>query len=380
MILHIINSYSSTELYRNLIKEIDIIGYSQVIYNPLRNSNNIGNHEVKFVSKESKIVYSPVLNNHLDRILYRFKIRKIMRDIEDRVDLSKIRVIHAHTWYSDGGVAYLLSKKYNIPFIVVVRNTDINYFQKYLIHERSFGKKILKESSKIILISASYKRKILEQHNLQSILPYISSKLEIIPNGVDKFWLKNIYPKKKDLSNPVNIIYIGRFTGGKNVLNLQRATLLLNENGISCKLHLVGGGGGNHRKILNIVSKYCDIFVYHGKISDKRDLSTLLRGCDIFAMPSKNETFGLVYMEALLQGLPILFTKNEGIDGFYGDRIGEGVDNTSFQEIAGKLCRIIDKYDDYEFDQNVFVENHDWKNIAWHYNELYFSLISNTPN
>ncbi len=43
-------------------------------------------------------------------------------------------------------------------------------------------------------------------------------------------------------------------------------------------------------------------------------------------MPSRAETFGLVYVEALLNGLPILYTKNEGIDEMY-DNVGEAVDS-----------------------------------------------------
>ncbi|MEE4001066.1 glycosyltransferase family 4 protein [Tenacibaculum sp. FZY0031] len=375
MILHVINSYSSTKLYKNLVEQVDLLGVPQVVYNPLRGKNKPKN-KPEFKIKKSKIIYSKILNKYTDRVFYRFKINKIVKDIEKKVDFSTVKLIHAHTWYSDGGVAYKLAMKYKIPYIIAVRNTDINLFQKYFIHERSFGREILLNSSKIILISASYKKKVLGETNLNKITSIIESKTLIIPNGIDDYWLKNIYPKKKELDYPIKIIYIGKFNNGKNVINLQKAILHLRDKGIMCSLHLVGGGGSIEKEVLKMVHKEKDAFFYHGEIFDREKLSKLMRSCDIFAMPSKNETFGLVYIEALSQGLPIIYTKNEGIDGFYDNSIGEGVDNTTTFEIIKKLTKVIEGYGSYHFDQNLLPKKHDWKNIAKEYHKLYTYLIS----
>ena len=64
------------------------------------------------------------------------------------------------------------------------------------------------------------------------------------------------------------------------------------------------------------MNSYKEYMTYYGEITDKKTLKNLYRENDMFVMPSKNETFGLVYIEALLQGLPILYAKNEGIEGF----------------------------------------------------------------
>src|SRR5690606_2770356 len=110
--------------------------------------------------------YSAILNYSIDRLFFPFKIIKILRDIEGKIDFSQVSLIHAHTWYSDGAVAYYLSLKYNIPYIISVRNTDINLFQKKIIYLNYFGKKIVDKSKKVILISASYKEKFI---NLKSL-------------------------------------------------------------------------------------------------------------------------------------------------------------------------------------------------------------------
>ena len=52
-------------------------------------------------------------------------------------------------------------------------------------------------------------------------------------------------------------------------------------------------------------------------------------------MPSSNETFGLVFIEALSQSLPIIYTKGEGIDGYFKDDfIGKAVNSKDNQSIA----------------------------------------------
>lgn len=58
---------------------------------------------------------------------------------------------------------------------------------------------------------------------------------------------------------------------------------------------------------------------FHGRIRDENILEEYYSKADIFAMPSSYETFGLGYVEAMLQDLPILYTHNEGIDGFYDE-------------------------------------------------------------
>ena len=41
------------------------------------------------------------------------------------------------------------------------------------------------------------------------------------------------------------------------------------------------------------------------------------KSAHIFVMPSLTETFGIVFIEALSQGLPLIYTKGQGIDGYF---------------------------------------------------------------
>ncbi|MCO5240653.1 MAG: glycosyltransferase family 4 protein [Chitinophagaceae bacterium] len=378
-IIHIANDYTGSMVYKNLITELDQLKTEQIIYTPIKTNANIGKNEVHLSTNGSKIIYSNILNKSIDRIFYKHKIKKIIKDIESKIDFSRVKLIHAHTWYSDGGVAYLLSKKYNIPYIVTVRNSDLNVFYKYLIHKRRFGRKILENANKIILIAATYKARTLSLSSLQSVKKEIERKMLIIPNGVDSFWIDHTrkiqtdgIPASKDI---YNLLFIGKFSKGKNIIALQKAIIQMQrEDRFNVILHIVGGDGDRKKLAIRQIKSFPNLFKYYGKVYDKQQLLQVFRSCDIFTMPSRHETFGLVYVEAMLQGLPILYTQHEGIDGFYEEKIGEKVQNFSTEEIKQKLYALIINLNNYIIPTNKIKQNHNWTSIA----KIYLSLYENS--
>lgn len=373
MILHITNDYSGSTVYKNLIQELDQLNIAQIVYNPVREVGRVGKNNISLKNDNSKIIYRHILSKYLDRIFYQIKVNKIVADIENTIDLAQVTFIHAHTWYSDGGVAYELHKKYKIPFIVAVRNTDLNLFLKYFLHKRNYGKNILLAADKIITISAIYKARLLNDRGLSSIVSIIRDKINIIPNGVDPFWIDRKVPSRKPIINKdmVQLLYIGKFDRGKNVVNLVNAVKNLNKQNITqFRLTLVGGKGSDEKCILNSI-KNQHAFNYVGRVDDFGELQKYFQHSDFFTMPSKAETFGLVYIEALLQGLPVLFTKNEGIDGYYDSSIGEKVQNTSVEEIQKNIERLISNQNDYNYNIEELSNNHNWKKIAQVYSQIY---------
>jgi len=374
-IVHIANDYSGSTVYKNLIGELNNLKIEQTVYTPVKTARSIGKNKIELQSG-SEIIYSNILNKSVDRIFYRLKVKKILTDIESKVDFSRVKLIHAHTWYSDGGVAYLLSKKYNIPYVVTVRNSDLNTFQKYLLHERAFGKKILENAKIVVLIAASYKSRVLSLPSLQSIKKELETKIQIIPNGVDPYWIEHVRKKEppKEPDNIFNILFIGKFSKGKNISALQKAVILIQKEGrFKVLLHIVGGDGNEMQKVLQQTEAFPDLFKYYGKVYDKEQLLQIFRSCDIFAMPSKHETFGLVYVESMLQGLPVLYTHNEGIDGFYEENIGEKVQGFSIKEIKQKLENLMLNLKHYTIPTEKIIQTHDWTLIAKIYQKIYNS-------
>lgn len=375
-VLHIANDYAGSTVYMNLVRELDNLAVEQIVYTPIRGTNNVGKNAIEFASDKSEVIYSSILNWHIDRVFYPYKIFKILKDIQRKVDFSQINFIHAHTWYSDGGVAYFLSKKYNIPFITTIRSTDLNTFYKKMVYLRPFGRKVLEHAKSIILISASSKTKLLQLRSLKRSRDKLKNKLVTLPNGVDPYWIDNAVVAKGlklKASSTVSLIYVGTFIKRKKLLEIQYAVIELNKKARQNKvhLHIVGGGGASETEVAELINQYEEYFTYHGKIYDKTELANLYRTADIFVMPSSHETFGLVYVEAMLQGLPILYTANEGIDGFYPESIGEKVQTPTVQEIGEKLSVMIENLNGYSIPTEALKQNHDWAEIAKEYLKTY---------
>jgi glycosyltransferase involved in cell wall biosynthesis len=281
--------------------------------------------------------------------------------------------VHATTLFSDGGLALKIKEKYNIPYVVAVRATDIEVFLKYRKDLLFTAIKILKEAATVVFISDSLKQAFFNHRLIRPWRATFEHKCVIVYNGIDDFWLNSISPQKNTL--PSSILFVGRLISRKNIVNLAMAVLHLNEKGTACEINFVGEGGKDEATIKELSQRNGGLINYLGAIKDKNILQSIYRKNHIFAMPSKGETFGLVYIEALSQGLPVLYCKNEGIDGVFDFKVGEKCDGAGISEISGKLEKIIKNYDSYELDKIDF-EKFRWKKIANTYLQIYENVSS----
>lgn len=100
---------------------------------------------------------------------------------------------------------------------------------------------------------------------------------------------------------------------------------------------------------------------------------------DIFVMPSFTETFGLVYAEALSQGLPIIYTKNEGFDGFFSNgEIGKAVVAGNIGDIVNGIKYIIHNYNTIQKRiTTIDFEKFNWDKISRIYLKHYQTIVQN---
>lgn len=376
MILHLANDFSGSRVYKNLFTSLDKLEVTQTVYTAVRSKNLIDKNKVSFQQPQSKIIYSNILNTY-SRLNFFYKQKIILKDIQKNIqNLSEFNVMHAHTWYSDGAVAFQLYKKFKIPYIVTIRNTDLNLFFKYMYHLRGLGIKILQNAKKIIFISPKYEERFKNNSYINAKYPEFKSKSLVIPNGISNFWIENVKDKKSKINTPISLLFIGNFSKNKNVELLIKAVEKLNTNKKNYILHLIGGGKDNG-KIENKI-KNIDFVNFHGPIYDLNKLKSFINTCDIFVMPSHSETFGLVYIEALSQGIPIVYTQGEGIDGFYDNNIGESVNSKDVYSISKGIEKISCDYSSYTFNPSEIVQNHNWTSIAKKYNKTYKKIKQST--
>ena len=356
-VLEICNDFSYTKVHSNLCRMLDEKGVNQIVYHPLRNERNMGVNGIEFKTLNSKIIYSEKLKKH-HKFLFESKVKFLYKDLISKIDPESFTIIYATTLFSDGALAYKLFKDYKIPYIITVRNTDIHVFLKYRPDLKKLALKILSNASKVIFISKSNYDNFFN-HRLILGSQHFKHKVEIINNGIDDFWLEN-HSKKKFLHTATEILFIGKLDRNKNIINLIRGFQNLKKHQPTIRLNIVGSGGAYESKVRQLAKEDSSIELY-GEIKCKKKLLQIFRRNHLFAMVSHRETFGLVYIEALSQGLPLLFSKGQGIDGTFDEKIGVAVDSSSVGEIYEGLSLLIKNIN--QFDQPLI----DRGKFSWEY-------------
>src|SRR5690606_32999431 len=110
----------------------------------------------------------------------------------------------------------------------------------YMIHLRKVGLDILNEADKIIFLSESYLNLMIENYIPNNKRNEILNKSEIIPNGIDEFWLNNKGIPKKASIDELKILYVGAINKNKNILTTIRAIEVLKNKGINATYTIVG--------------------------------------------------------------------------------------------------------------------------------------------
>jgi glycosyltransferase involved in cell wall biosynthesis len=365
-ILHINSYYSGSNLYKNLYDKQIENGLKIDVYVPV--SNNID------TSALSLGEYTTISANHskYDRMIFHIKHKKIYKDIVTKYEMSEFSVVHAHSLFSNGCIALKMKQDFDVPYIVAVRNTDVNVFFKYMIHLRKLGVEILKEAEKVIFLSNSYRDLVIEKYVPATLRKEIFDKTEIIPNGIADFWFENkgnakVAPKQKE----INLVYAGIINKNKNLITTIKSIDILRKKGYNISFTVVGKIGDK--------SIYQQIealpYVNYLAPKSKEELIDIYRANEIFVMPSITETFGLVYAEAMSQGLPVIYTKGQGFDQqFEEGTVGYHVDCFDSNEIASKIICVVSNYADISNHCIKKVDKFRWDKISSKYTEIYCSM------
>lgn len=366
-VLHIINDYWSKNLYKFLVAELSKNNIFQTVFVPVRKKKDIGKNKIE--KKNIRYLYSYIIKSVIYRVFFWLKIKKSTNFIENNLDINTLSISHAHTLFSDGAISYHFYKKYKIPYVVTVRNTDLNIFYKYLFYLRPLGKQILLNSEKIFFLSEAYRDRLLSSYFSGEIRKNILNKSMVIPNGINVFWHLNsnneIRIKTKD--DFFTFVFVGEFKRNKNIHSVIESIEKLRSKGYNCKFKAIGLGLNDEK---DYVKKLFQLksgknYIEFINAVKKEELIKLYRKADIFIMPSFKETFGLVYAEALSQGLPVIYTENEGFDKNFDDGfIGYAVNPSSIDDITQKAELIVNNYNSIQKNCKNAFEKYKWDVIS----------------
>lgn len=297
-------------------------------------------------SKISKIKSS----NHISIKMFGFPLgigliqllKKFYKQILDsELDINKYDIIHAHKLTYEGYIANLLYKEYNKPYVISIRFTDFKILKirKELIYRY---KEVLLNSKKIFCIAPWMKNELKSLFG-EEFINGIEEKIEVLPNIIknEMYELKHTHNNKFVTIFKVTKKNIKR----KNIIKTLECIKIINDSGEQVLLDIIGSGNGI--KVLEKYIKKNKLEQYVNLIGSmpNEDVLKKLTEYKGFIMCSYPETFGLVYIEALIKGIPIIYTKNAGIDGFFDDyNVGISVDYKKNKSIIDSILDVNKNY------------------------------------
>lgn len=370
-VLHINCNYIGTTLHQIMVETLDEMGVENEIFVPTYDKN------LAVIEPNNNVCVSECFRK-VDRVIFDYKQEKIMAAIEKRYDISSFDLIHAYTLFTDGNVARKLSEKYNIPFVVAIRNTDVNDFFKKMLHLRKRGVKTMQEARAIFFLSKPYYNQVFTKYIPEEKKELLQAKSFVIPNGIDKFWFENKPNAKPKLDERlIKLVYAGRIDKNKNVPTTQQAMEILKKEGYNVSLTVVGKV--QDKKEFRIINENQNTICLPQK--GKNELIHIYRSSDIFVMPSFTESFGLVYAEAMSQGIPVIYTKNQGFDGnFLDGEVGYSVNSKDPVSVAEGIKKVINNYCKIAGNCVAKSKKFDWHEICNCYVSIYNKVISKENN
>ncbi|MFO7965717.1 MAG: glycosyltransferase [Desulfobacterales bacterium] len=252
-------------------------------------------------------------------------------------------ILHAH-WTIPQGISGVICKKLlKIPLVTTVHGSDIFSFSRSKLN--SLNTWILKHSTACTVNSSATAAAV---HKMAGIDP------TIIPMGVDTDFFRP--KKKKKTEKELNgrwertILFVGRLIDWKGVDNLVRAMPLVLAKFPASRLIVVGEG--LERQRLENLSRELGVagsIDFTGGLS-QNEIVDYYRMADVFVLPSiineKGETEGLgvVLLEALACGVPVVGTKVGGIvDIIAHEKTGLLVPQKSPEKLAGSIVRLFEE-------------------------------------
>jgi glycosyltransferase involved in cell wall biosynthesis len=247
------------------------------------------------------------------------------------------QVIHAHKLCFEGIIAWILARRLGVPFVASLRGEAETKIVRHKPTYRPLISRVARDARIIFAVSMWF------VPELRRVAPFVDSKIRPLPNLVS---IPDMPARSREPQPPrfVSILDL-------NVYRKKGFHWLVPAFAIAAQAHpdatLDVFGWSNERVDAElaqlIASADCGGRVRFRGIRPHAQILDELPHYAALLLPSVNETFGMVYLEALFAGVPVLYTKGTGIDGHLaGLNVGIGVPAGSIDAIAAAiddLCR-----------------------------------------
>jgi len=238
-----------------------------------------------------------------------FVFARIVARVRELQSTAGVDLIHAHGPLPCGHAAMLLSKELGIPYVVSVHGLDA--FSTEQVHGRAgrwcrrITRRVFASSRRVICISERVREQVLQGMEGQNE----NCRTSVVYNGVDAEFFSPADARQSELT----ILSVGNLIPIKGHEFLIRAIASLSGDYPSLKLEIIGDGPELSRlKSLANELHISDRVHFLGRLG-RREVVEAMRRCTIFALPSRYEGLGCVYLEAMSVAKPVIGCRGQGI-------------------------------------------------------------------
>ena len=312
----------------------------------------------------------------LNKTQMREYIDIMVRVTEEEVDKFKPDIIHAqHLW-----ITPYAAQRTGIPYVVTAHGTDLKGFKqdkRYHI----YALKGAQSARKVITISKQVDKETKELYKIED------ERRKIIYNGFDTtlFRVKDV-SRKEVLERfgiseiPDNLVFFaGKLAHFKGIDILLKAAKIYENQMKEEVMTLIAGNGVMYeelKELRDFLKLKKTFFLGHVNQDQLVDLYNI---ADVSTVPSRSEPFGLVAIEALACGTPVVATNQGGLPDFINEDVGTLVevedDITLAEAIINELTRV-DKKERRKRANEYAIKNFSWENTVREVEKIYREVVN----
>ena len=282
-------------------------------------------------------------------------------------------LVHAHFIWPSGQVAVKLKEEYGTKIIVTGHGFDVYSLPFKSPFWKQSTLTILKKADGLITVSES---------NLNHIRKLgFDGEVEVIPNGVsfDKFHPIDKMKARDALGLPNDkkiVLAVGNLVTVKNHKTLINAVFELHKKEKDVLLYIIGKGDLEKKLKLQINQLNASEYIKLIGAKPHSELSLWMNAANVFALPSYSESFGIVSIEALACGCPVVSTRNGGseeiiISDDYGFLVKNPDDANEMSSLL--LAAMHKEWNDAKMIS--YVQEYDWSKLVRRCLDVYSEFL-----
>lgn len=303
-------------------------------------------------------------------------IDAFFKTTERAIEEFKPDIIHAqHLW-----ITSYIASKFDIPFVITAHGTDIKGFVKDDRYHK-YALEGARKAKKIITISKNVDK------DVEDLYGVFEDHRELIYNGYDEDLFKPLENlNRKDVLAKFNlkidpdyvVFFAGKLTHFKGVDVLLNAARIYERKNSSNIVTLIAGNGELYEELV-VMKRKLELTDVHflGHIKQK-ELAILYNLADVSVVPSRSEPFGLVAIEALACGTPVVGTNQGGLPDFITSEVGKLVDVEDDFALAESVLNELfreDKLERRDICHKYAKNNFSWKKTIEKMEEVYQNVL-----